>query len=183
MKALTLSPDEALTRLRDGNQKWLAHQPFEHLNVEDVQDLVEGQSPYAVVITCSDSRVIPEAIFDANTGDLFVIRTAGNTIGDEAMGSIEYAIEHLGTPLVLILGHTQCGAINAAIHGETGTHIDAIVKRITVNIDHETDAYKACCLNVKQEVAKVRKDVKSINDQAKVVGGVFSIETGKVTFL
>ena len=83
---------------------------------------VHGQHPRAIVVACSDARVIPEEIFDAVLGELFVIRVAGNVLDNHQLGSIEYAAAHLGCPLVIVLGHTRCGAVGAALHGESDGH-------------------------------------------------------------
>ena len=90
----------------------------------------KGQSPYAIIVTCSDSRVIPESIFSAGIGELFVIRLAGNVIDDQQLGSIEYAAGHLGCRLVVVLGHTHCGAVDAAIHYEPEGYIKYITDEI-----------------------------------------------------
>jgi carbonic anhydrase len=93
--------------------------------------VVTGQHPFAVILTCSDSRVPPEVIFDQGIGDLFVIRNAGNIVDDVVIGSIEYAVEHLHTPLVIVLGHQQCGAVTAALKGGKATgHIASVIEKI-----------------------------------------------------
>ena len=106
-----------LKKLLEGNQKYLTSEK----GAGDISPRIrlktagEGQNPYAIIITCSDSRVIPEAIFQCGIGDLFVIRLAGNVIDNHQLGSIEYAADHLGTKLIMVLGHTHCGAVDAAI--------------------------------------------------------------------
>ena len=109
----------------------------------------KGQSPYAIIVTCSDSRVIPENIFSAGIGELFVIRLAGNIIDDHQLGSIEYAAGHLGCRLVVVLGHTHCGAVDAAINHEPSGYIRYITDEIKKAIGDERDPYKASCLNVR----------------------------------
>ena len=114
-----VSAAEAIQKLKEGNARYLDASS----NPGDISKLIrkktceEGQSPYAIVVTCSDSRVIPESIFSAGIGELFVIRVAGNVIDNHQLGSIEYAADHLGTNLVVVLGHTHCGAVGAAIGG------------------------------------------------------------------
>ena len=115
----------------------------------------KGQSPYAIIVTCSDSRVIPENIFSAGIGELFVIRLAGNIIDDHQLGSIEYAAGHLGCRLVVVLGHTHCGAVDAAINSEPAGYIRYITDEIKKAIGDETDPYKASCLNVRHSVQAV----------------------------
>ena len=118
--------NEIIDKLKEGNRKYLAAEQ----NGGDISPAIRkdttdnGQHPYAVVIACSDSRVIPENIFMTGIGELFVIRVAGNVIADHQLGSIEYAVDHLGSPLVLVLGHTHCGAVGAAISG----HADSFIK-------------------------------------------------------
>ena len=119
MSHQNLSAAEALEKLKEGNQRYLTAAA----NPGDVSPAIRqytcenGQSPYAVVITCSDSRVISESIFSAGIGELFTIRVAGNVMDNHQMGSVEYAADHLGTKLAVVLGHTNCGAVGAAVAG------------------------------------------------------------------
>ena len=146
---------DAIYRLAAGNLKYL--------NAEsgngDISRRVrlatwaKGQSPYAIIVTCSDSRVIPESIFSAGIGELFVIRLAGNVIDDHQLGSIEYAAGHLGCRLVVVLGHTHCGAVDAAIHHEPEGYIKYITDEIKKAIGDEKDPYKASCMNVRSRRA------------------------------
>ena len=132
MQNQTLSAQEALAKLKEGNQHYLAAET----NPGDVSPKIRqytcdnGQSPYAIVVTCSDSRVIPEGIFSAGIGELFVIRVAGNVMDKHQLGSIEYAAEHLGSRLLVILGHTHCGAVGAALSGDPGGFIQYITDEI-----------------------------------------------------
>lgn len=180
---------EALQKLKNGNEMWLKEREGQtgNVSVQSVKNHMSGQAPYAVVVTCSDSRVIPEAVFHAGTGDIFVIRTAGNTIGEEAVGSIEYAIDHLGTRLVLVLGHTHCGAVGAAIDGASGHYVRCITDRITKAIGSEKDPYKACCLNVLSSAEEVKKKLADRKEpcvgETEVRGAIFSLEDGTVKFL
>ena len=120
-----VSPREALRRLKEGNQQYLrAERPSGNISpAVRKETAAHGQKPFAVVIACSDSRVIPEDIFSCGIGDLFVIRTAGNTIDRPQLASIEYALHHLGTRLILVLGHTRCGAVGAALQPEEGAFL------------------------------------------------------------
>ncbi|MDD3149643.1 MAG: carbonic anhydrase [Candidatus Gastranaerophilales bacterium] len=116
-----LTPKEALQKLIDGNKRFTKGELKEKTyKPEDLKKHIHGQRPYAVIASCSDSRVIPERIFDADIGELFVIRLAGNIITDIATGSIEYAVQFLGAKLVVILGHNYCGAVDAAINNVEG---------------------------------------------------------------
>lgn len=127
-----LTADEALQKLKDGNKRFVENQ-LTHPH-EDMQwrfSLVDKQEPYAVIVTCSDSRVTPEIIFDQGLGDLFVIRVAGNIAKDKVIGTIEYAVEHLGVNLVVVMGHESCGAVGAALDIDLpGGHINALVQQI-----------------------------------------------------
>lgn len=146
-----------------------------------------GQHPYAIIITCSDSRVIPEAIFAAGIGELFVIRVAGNVIDNHQLGSIEYAAGHLGAPLVVVLGHTHCGAVDAAINHDPEGYIKFITDKIKDAIGDEEDPYRASCMNVKNAVFEIEDslEIQSIEREEGlyVLGAMYDIETGKVEFL
>lgn len=184
-----VSAKEAKQKLIDGNHLFLEAKS----GIGDIsqsirkETAINGQHPYAVVITCSDSRVIPEAIFMTGLGDLFVIRVAGNVISDHVLGSIEYAVEHLGTNLVVVLGHTGCGAVNAALHGHGGRFIDSILDDINEAIGTETDAFKASCLNVCHSTEVIRKNllVSGANerDMLEIIGAMYNIEDGKVVLI
>src|SRR5207237_5372942 len=109
-----LTPDQALSRLVAGNQRFVAHKPTHpHEDLARRHDLAGSQHPFAVVLSCSDSRLPPELVFDQGLGDLFVIRVAGNITDAAVIGSIEYAVEHLHAPLIVVLGHEKCGAVTA----------------------------------------------------------------------
>ena len=136
---------------------------------------------YAIIVTCSDSRVIPESIFSAGIGELFTIRVAGNVISDHQLGSVEYAADHLGSNLVVVLGHTNCGAVGAAISGGAEGFIKTITDEIKSAIGDEKDAYKASCLNVNNSIKRIEDalDIPSL----KVVGAIYNIEDGSVEFM
>lgn len=121
-----------LQQLKAGNERYAAGQPrHQHQDVDRRTEVAGGQYPIAVVVGCSDSRVPPEIVFDQGLGDIFVVRTAGNVVDDQAMGSIEYAVEHLHTHLIVVLGHEKCGAVQAAVEGgEAPGHIGSIVTAI-----------------------------------------------------
>jgi carbonic anhydrase len=171
------------TRLLAGNKKYI--ETVDKLKLQDTAD--NGQHPFAIVVCCSDSRVIPEQIFDASIGDIFVIRVAGNVLDRHQLGSIEYAADHLGTKLILVLGHTRCGAVDSAIKGHAGGFIDSIVRDIELAIGGETDPYKASCLNVKHGVEVIRHELEihPVHDPEGLVvaGAIYNIEDGSVEFL
>lgn len=158
-----------------------------NISAEKRADTFEnGQHPYAVIITCSDSRVPAEHIFNAGTGELFVIRTAGNVIGDFELGSVEYGAEHLGAKLVVVLGHTNCGAVDAAINGGAHGNIEKITDEISACIPENCDPREAEILNVKNSIERINAS-EIMNELAEegtvVVGAIYNIETGKVEFL
>ena len=130
----SLSADEALLRLKAGNERFVAGTArFPTMQKEILADLAKGQHPYATILSCSDSRVPPELIFDAGLGELFIIRVAGNVMSPEVAGSLQYAGRHLQTPLFVVLGHTNCGAVAAAI--DTRLHGTRQHSRIQLLVD------------------------------------------------
>lgn len=146
-----------------------------------------GQHPYAVIVTCSDSRVPAEHIFNAGIGELFVIRTAGNVIGDYELGSVEYGAEHLGTKLVVVLGHTNCGAVDAALNGGAHGYIETITDEIRACLPEGCDPRDAEILNVENSISNIMSSdiMKEMTETGAcdVVGAIYNIESGKVEFL
>lgn len=138
----------------------------------------DGQNPYALIITCSDSRVVPELLFDKWLGELFVIRTAGNVINEGELATIEYAIAHLHIKYIVVLGHTSCGAIHAAIHKEKGQYLDPILSRIQLAIKDECDEYKASEINAKEQVKYIKDKFPQYDGE--VVSMIYDIKTNKV---
>ncbi|MCR5122903.1 MAG: carbonic anhydrase [Ruminococcus sp.] len=182
-----ISADEALKRLKDGNARYLAARKCGgDISPERRREtLAKGQTPYAVIISCSDSRVVPEYVFDAGIGDLFVIRVAGNVIDDHQLGSVEYAAEHLGIRLVVVLGHDHCGAVGAAISHDPEGYVKFITDEIKTAIGDETDEYKATCLNVKHSISLIESSFEIHREEEhglRVVGAVCRIENGEVEF-
>ncbi len=189
MQTQNVSATEAIEKLKKGNQRYLeaVTNPGDISPQIRQQTCDEGQVPYAIVVTCSDSRVIPESIFTAGIGELFVIRVAGNVIDNHQLGSIEYAADHLGTRLVVILGHTHCGAVGAAMGPETDGYVKTITDVIREAIGGEKDEYRACCLNVEKSVKMVKEglNVPETGDEnsLKVCGAVYHIDNGSVEFM
>lgn len=181
--------DEALQRLSEGNARFVAQEcQIIDTSIGRLKVFAEkGQRPYAIVVACADSRVIPEVIFDAQIGDLFVIRVAGNVIDNHQLGSIEYAAEHLGTGLVCVLGHTHCGAIDAVLQGHSGEYIQYIARTIEKAIKAEQDPYRACCLNVQEACRHIEESLQIQKDEQeyglRVIGAVYDLETGRVEML
>jgi len=148
----------------------------------------KGQFPYAVVVTCSDSRVPPEHIFQAGVGELFVIRTAGNVIGDYELGSIEYGAAHLHASLVVVLGHTHCGAVAAALAGGGHDHIKCITDEISACLPEGcTDPAEAEIANIHNSIRRIKESPLMASliakNEVEVLGAVYDIATGKVEFL
>ncbi len=129
--------DQALQTLLDGNKRFAAgRQLHPNQGKERRDEVAKGQKPFAIIVGCSDSRIPPEILFDQGIGDLFIIRLAGNIVDDMALGSIEYAADHLGSRLVVVLGHSKCGAVTATAQGgEAHGHIGSIVKAIAPAVD------------------------------------------------
>ena len=188
MHNVTTKAADALEKLKEGNRNYL-HSQTGSADISPAARLKtyeHGQSPYAVIIACSDSRVIPESIFSAGIGDLFVIRVAGNVIGDHQLGSIAYAIEHLGCRLIVVLGHTRCGAVGAAMEGEPGGYVQTITDLIRQAIGNETDDFKAGCLNVMQSVSQIMQSLDISNEgdeEPYVAGAIYRTDSGLVQFL
>ena len=183
-----INADIALQKLKDGNTKYLTSES----SVGDISlrtrlfTYENGQQPYAVIVTCSDARVIPESIFSAGIGELFVIRVAGNVIDDHQLGSIEYAAEHLGIRLVVVLGHDRCGAVDAAINHDPEGYIKFITDEIKLAIGDEKDDYKACCMNVRHSVEEIEKSFEIQKEEEyglKVIGALYRLADGKVEFI
>jgi carbonic anhydrase len=124
--------DAAVARLVEGNARFVAGTMTRpHQSIDRRAELVQGQKPFAAILTCSDSRVSPEIYFDQGLGDLFVIRNAGNVLDDHVIGSLEYAVEHLNVRLILVVGHAKCGAVSAAASGgHAPGHIKSVVESI-----------------------------------------------------
>lgn len=183
-----ISADEALNRLIEGNKRYIDSLT----NPGDISPAIRkhtsdnGQNPYAIILACSDSREIPEAIFCAGIGELFVIRVAGNVVDDHQLGSIEYAADHLGCRLVVVLGHDKCGAVDAAMNHDPDGHIKFITDEISLAIGDEKNEYNACCLNVKHSAKIIDEnvDIKHLEEEGlRVVGAIYHIDDGRVEFL
>jgi len=144
-----------------------------------------GQNPYAIVIACSDSRVIPEEIFSAGIGELFVIRVAGNVLDNHQLGSIEYAAAHLDCKTVVLLGHTGCGAVSAAVSGHHEGFITYIVEDILEAIGEERNPDNAARLNVRHGVSKIREEFAEHPEvsNVEVLGAIYDIRSGEVEWL
>jgi carbonic anhydrase len=187
--------DEALRILKDGNQRFIEGK-LEHPNhcEESRQNLAEKQEPIATVLTCADSRVPPVDIFDQGLGDLFVVRVAGNIIGDHALGSIEYAVKHLHTPLVIVMGHSSCGAVGAVASGaKLEGHIATLGPAIQAAIKNIEESSGDLVNNASKELARqIAKKIETsepiiadlvLSGEVKVVPAFYELHSGEVIFL
>lgn len=183
----SISAEAALDLLREGNAEYVRQGRFTgDVSPEIRRNLKEhGQHPFACVITCSDSRVIPESVFSVDLGELFVVRNAGNVVGEYVLGSVEYSVNHLNTPLVVVLGHTECGAVGAALSSSGDAHIASIVSEIRDAVGSEHDYDEAIRLNARHSVEKLQQQVNltdKMRDKLKIVGALYDIATGEVEF-
>jgi carbonic anhydrase len=187
--------DEALKRLKEGNARFVADTPKEaEVGSKKRIELAQGQRPIAVALTCADSRAAPEIIFDKGLGVLFVIRVAGNVGGPEVYASIEYALAELKTPLIVVLGHTSCGAVGAALKGkeQPSDNLKQLVDLIYTGDDLPKDKGAALDIamrnNVQHQARLLTKQSKIIQDFAesgrvKIVPAVYDVKTGVVNWL
>jgi carbonic anhydrase len=206
-----VSPDEALQKLMDGNKRYVENQMTgtKLCDLSTRTSLSKSQKPYAIVLTCSDSRVPPEIIFDKGLGEIFVIRVAGNIPDPVVVGSIEYAAEHLGSPLIVVLGHERCGAVKATVDAKgksSGSkNIDAIVKAVAPSVktaakdcqackddkkcaDTKKDEFVECVVeaNAKNVAAGLTKSSKILShllheNKIKIVAAKYDLDDGIVT--
>ena len=178
-----LTAEEALSRLKEGNRKYREQAGIGNVSKEvREKTLREGQSPYAVVVACADSRVIPESIFTAGIGDLFVIRAAGNVADNVILGSIDYAVAHLGCRLVVVLGHENCGAVKAALQGDHEGSIGHITSAIRLAMGGEQDEMTVCRRNVERHVGLISRDLHFDRAGVKAIGGIYHLSDGSVEF-
>ena len=158
------SSDEALQILKEGNARFATDKSvLRNINAERRESLKNGQNPYAVIVSCSDSRVTPTTVFNAGLGELFDIRLAGNVVDDDALGSIEYAVEHLNTPLIVVMGHQSCGAVtatyNEVVKGEkVSGNMESFVKKITPSVNKNGTIDDAIHTNIDMVVKEISED-------------------------
>ncbi len=190
-----MNGDEALEALMAGNERYVSGTPQHPRQSADRRaEVAGGQHPFAVVITCADSRVPPEILFDQGIGDLFIVRVAGNIADDAVIGSVEYAVDHLGVPLVVVLGHTHCGAVHATIVGSDATgRIARIVERIVPAVERARGlpgelADNAMRENIAIVVDELRRSEPILGrlvaeGRLEIIGAVYDIENGGVDIL
>jgi len=198
--AASVSADEALARLMAGNERFMRGEPINsHPPTEVLANLVKGQHPYAAILGCSDSRVPPELLFDAAFGELFIIRVAGNVFSPEVAGSLQYAVVHLHTQLLMVLGHEGCGAVQAALAAKfEGAHersrIESLLQNILPGLDQidprlppQQRVAPAVEANVRWSMRQITESpegrARAAEGRLKVVGAVCEIATGRVRLL
>src|SRR6266699_1118935 len=185
----SVSADAALAKLKEGNLRFATSEVSQSKPTAARRaETAQAQHPFAIIVACADSRSAPELVFDQNLGDLFVIRTAGNLVDDHALGSIEYAVAHAGARLIVVLGHTRCGAVTAALASDTAPgHVQSLVRDIQPAVKaakgkdgNVTDI--AIAENARLMAAKIRNEA-SLGELAKevrIISGVYDLDTGKV---
>ena len=192
-----ISADDALRRLSSGDKRFVAgnsEEPHGAALIERRHTLAKDQKPFAVIVSCSDSRVPPELVFDVSLGDIFVVRTAGEVVDAVALGSIEYAVEHLGTRLIVVMGHQRCGAVSAAVSGATETgDIPNILKAIAPAVeetkgqsgDRIDNAVRANARDIAKHLQSAGPIVAPLvkTGELKIIAAYYSLDTGQVELL
>lgn len=190
----SISPVKAIEMLKEGNKRFLNKKQVNRDLNSQVSETSGGQNPYAVVLSCIDSRVPVELTFDQGIGDIFSARVAGNIINEDVLGSMEYACGVAGSKAILVLGHTKCGAVTAACQGVELGNITALLSKVkpaiaevkarmgTVEVEEVTKS------NVQQSIKEIREKSTILKDlesegKIKIVGAVYHVENGGVTFL
>lgn len=195
----SLTPDMALQILKEGNQRFINNLKANRNLLQQVNETSAGQFPFATILSCIDSRTSAELIFDQGLGDVFSIRIAGNILNEDILGSMEFGTKVVGTKIILVLGHTKCGAIvGACNHVELG-NLTSLLKKVQPAIDHETQTTeqrdgsnkefvnRVAELNVNLTIERIRKEspiIAELEQQGaiKIVGGMYDVETGAVDF-
>ena len=203
----SVSPRQSLQVLLNGNRRFAHNGSVRHLakmaSINRRKEIAKAQHPLAVIITCSDSRVPPELLFDKGLGEIFVVRVAGNIVGPHELGSVEYAVEHLGTRLIMVLGHKRCGAVtatydayvsNSKIEGNISSIIESINPAVKAALAHGAKGRKAeivnqCALeNIRIAAEQLESQSTIIKEKAKkgslqLVKAYYDLDTGKVTIV
>jgi carbonic anhydrase len=195
-----LTPDQVLTALKQGNQRFLSGTVTSRDHSSQVRSAANGQFPKAIVLSCVDSRIPVEDVFDRGIGDIFVARVAGNFENTDILGSMEFATAVSGARLVVVMGHSDCGAVKAAIDGAELGNITAMLENIKPAIDSLADydgdktsanpdfVRKVTVRNIEISIEDIRKRSPVINNleregKVKIVGALYDMETGAITFL
>jgi carbonic anhydrase len=190
----SLTPYQGYELLVEGNRRFVNNLQSDHDHLEMINVTREGQYPFAVILSCMDSRTSAELIFDQGLGDLFSIRVAGNIVNNDILGSIEYAVKYVGSKVLMVLGHTECGAIKSARQGVADGHITDLLKRIQPSITKSLLDEKNYLFDDKVAYANVENSLEEIlassaivkemfaSGEIGIVGGVYNIENGQVDF-
>lgn len=192
--APALDPDAALQKLLAGNQRFVRQQPqYPDQTQARLKEVAQAQAPFATILSCADSRVPPEIIFDQGIGDIFDIRIAGNIATPAAIGSIEYAVALLNSPLLLVLGHERCGAVTAAVKneplpGEISTFVKAILPGITTVKGQSSQAIdEAVIANVRYQIGQLQRSTllsdRLQSGKLKISGGRYDLDSGRVDII
>ena len=191
-----LSPKEATNLLLTGNQRFISNKMENRDLLLHVSQTTEGQFPFAAILSCIDSRVPVELIFDQGIGDVFSVRVAGNIINDDVLGSLEYSCKVAGSKVIVVLGHTACGAVNAACNGVELGNITTLLEKIKPAIeqvksvngaDSELNCDQVVDENVKVSINQIKKQSPILaemekNGEIEIIGATYSVSTGKVEF-
>lgn len=191
---VSLTPDAALQKLLEGNQRFVQHQPqYPDQSAARLLEVAQAQHPFATILSCADSRVPAEIVFDQGIGDIFDVRIAGNIATPEALGSIEYAVTLLDSPLLMVLGHERCGAVTAAVKkeellGDISTFVKAIKPAIDKVKDQPGDAVEnGVVANVQYQIEQLKRSrlltERLESGKLKIVGGRYDLDTGKVSII
>ena len=190
MKGQAAEPNVALDQLVKGNERYVAGKAMRPNQTSRRRAAVKGaEKPIAVVLSCSDSRVPPEIVFDQGLGDLYVVRVAGNVVNDEVLGSLEYAVEHLDANLLVVLGHDDCSAVKSALAGgHAGNHVQAMIEAIKPAIAGLKDSRAAAVANVRSVVRQLSESKPDLQPavqrgELKIVGAEYRLDTGRVEIL
>ena len=188
----SMSADAALAKLKEGNARFVGSKVSQSKPTAARRaETAQAQHPFAIILGCADSRTPPEIVFDQNIGDLFVVRNAGNLVDDQVLGSIEYAVEHLGARLIVVLGHERCGAVIAALASDSAPgHVQSVVRDIQPAVQavkgKPGDATQlAVAENARLMAEKIRKDA-NLGDLAKdvqIIFAVYDLDSGKVEWV
>jgi carbonic anhydrase len=190
-----LTPYQGYELLLEGNERFINNLKKDHDHLELINQTREGQYPFAVILSCMDSRTSVELIFDQGLGDLFSVRVAGNVVNNDVLASIEYAVKYVGSKVLMVLGHTECGAIKSAKQGVADGHITELLNRIQPAIskallrDDQEHLFndKVAYTNVEHSLEEILTRSEIVKEmfakgQIGIVGGVYNIENGQVDF-
>lgn len=191
-----LNPTDAFTMLKEGNQRFMKNIKSDRNLQSQISETSEGQYPFAALLSCIDSRVPPEHIFDQGIGDIFSVRVAGNVVNEDVLGSLEYSCKVAGSKIVLVLGHTRCGAVTAACKKVELGNITPLLSKIkpaidAVPVDGEYNLHEIEMVsqqNVMHAIHRIRTESSILsemenNNEVKIIGGIYNVSNGQVEFL